>query len=129
MIQKLKSKKGFTLAELLIVIAIIGVLVAIAIPVFSSQLDNAKAAVDDANLRSATSMAIVDFMTTYPDGNGGEVSYHAFQKTVGETTNIKVTTATALDGYTECKGSLSTNKIMNISIGTGGTVVTSKWTS
>ena len=34
-----RSKKGFTLAELLIVVAIIGVLVAISIPIFSEQLD------------------------------------------------------------------------------------------
>ena len=34
-----KNKKCFTLAELLIVVAIIGVLVAISIPIFSSQLE------------------------------------------------------------------------------------------
>ena len=34
-----KNNKGFTLAELLIVVAIIAVLVAIAIPVFTSQLE------------------------------------------------------------------------------------------
>ncbi|MEG2989577.1 MAG: prepilin-type N-terminal cleavage/methylation domain-containing protein, partial [Oscillospiraceae bacterium] len=62
MIQKIKSKKGFTLAELLIVIAIIGVLVAIAIPVFGSQLTKANTAVDDANKRSAQSMATVEYM-------------------------------------------------------------------
>lgn len=33
-----KNKQGFTLAELLIVVAIIAVLVAISIPIFSSQL-------------------------------------------------------------------------------------------
>ncbi|MEG0824805.1 MAG: type II secretion system protein [Oscillospiraceae bacterium] len=59
MIQKIKSKKGFTLAELLIVIAIIGVLIAIAIPVFGSQLKNAQDAVADSDKRAAQSMAVV----------------------------------------------------------------------
>ena len=47
------NKKGFTLAELLIVVAIIAVLVAIAIPVFTSQLEKAREATDAANLRAA----------------------------------------------------------------------------
>ena len=34
-----ENKKGFTLAELLIVVAIIAVLVAISIPIFTSQLE------------------------------------------------------------------------------------------
>lgn len=49
----LKSKKGFTLAELLIVVAIIGVLVAISIPIFTSQLEKAREATDLANIRAA----------------------------------------------------------------------------
>ena len=48
-----KNNKGFTLAELLIVVAIIAVLVAIAIPVFTSQLEKSKEATDQANIRSA----------------------------------------------------------------------------
>lgn len=48
-----KNNKGFTLAELLIVVAIIAVLVAIAIPVFTSQLEKAREATDKANLRAA----------------------------------------------------------------------------
>ena len=48
-----KNNKGFTLAELLIVVAIIAVLVAIAIPVFSSQLEKSREATDIANIRSA----------------------------------------------------------------------------
>ena len=42
----LNKKKGFTLAELLIVIAIIGVLVGIAIPVLNSQLEKSRKAKD-----------------------------------------------------------------------------------
>lgn len=51
--EKLKRRGGFTLAELLIVVAIIAVLVAIAIPVFSSELEKAREAVDAANIRAA----------------------------------------------------------------------------
>lgn len=46
------NKKGFTLIEMLAVIAIIAVLVAIVIPTVSSTTTKAEAAVDAANLRS-----------------------------------------------------------------------------
>lgn len=48
-----KNEKGFTLAELLIVVAIIGVLVAISIPIFTTQLEKAREATDAANIRAA----------------------------------------------------------------------------
>lgn len=48
-----ENKKGFTLAELLIVVAIIAVLVAISIPIFTSQLEKSREAVDLANIRAA----------------------------------------------------------------------------
>lgn len=48
-----QNKNGFTLMEMLIVIAIIAVLIAVAIPVFASQLEKAREATDFANVRSA----------------------------------------------------------------------------
>ena len=48
-----ENKKGFTLAELLIVVAIIAVLVAISIPIFTGQLNKAREATDAANIRAA----------------------------------------------------------------------------
>ena len=48
-----QNRKGFTLAEVLIVVAIIAVLVAIAIPVFTKQLEKSRESVDFANMRSA----------------------------------------------------------------------------
>ena len=54
MVKKIMNENdGFTLAELLIVVAIIGVLVAISIPIFSSQLEKSREATDLANVRSA----------------------------------------------------------------------------
>ena len=48
----MKNKKGFTLIEMLVVIAIIAVLVSVIIPTVTSATDKAKAATDAANLRS-----------------------------------------------------------------------------
>ena len=51
--RKLQSKKGFTLAELLIVVAIIAILVAIGIPAFSTAMERSRETVDLANIRAA----------------------------------------------------------------------------
>ena len=48
----MKNRKGFTLMEMLIVVAIIAILVIIAIPTFNSALAKARAATDVANIRS-----------------------------------------------------------------------------
>ncbi len=58
-----RKTNGFTLAELLIVVAIIAVLVAISIPIFTSQLEKARQATDKANARSAYAAATADWMT------------------------------------------------------------------
>ena len=62
-LNKKLNKKGFTLAELLIVIAILAVLVAIAVPIFSTQLQKAKEARDSANIRSVKAAAITLILT------------------------------------------------------------------
>ncbi len=64
-----KNNKGFTLAELLIVVAIIAVLVAIAIPVFTSQLEKSRDAVTVSNLRSAYAEAQAAYLTGSSGGN------------------------------------------------------------
>lgn len=64
MLKKLrKNKKGFTLAELLIVVAIIGVLVAISIPIFTSQLEKSRDAVTLSNIRAAYAEAQSSYLT------------------------------------------------------------------
>lgn len=61
--KKLKSKKGFTLMEMLIVIAIIVILLAIAIPSFNNSLNKAKTTADEANVRSYYAEIMVKNMT------------------------------------------------------------------
>lgn len=56
-------KKGFTLAELLVVVAIIAVLVAISIPVFTSQLHKARVATDWASLRALYAEIQTEYIT------------------------------------------------------------------
>ena len=53
-----KEKRGFTLAELLVVVAIIGVLVAISIPIFTTQLEKARRSVDLYNARAVESVLV-----------------------------------------------------------------------
>ena len=52
MFKKLSKKKGFTLMEMMIVVAIVAIMIAIIVPTFKSALDRAHAAADEANLRA-----------------------------------------------------------------------------
>ena len=73
MLKKITNKKdGFTLAELLIVVAIIAVLTAIAIPVFTSQLEKAREATDMSNLRAAYAEVATEYLA-----NGATKPYYA----------------------------------------------------
>lgn len=58
-----KNNKGFTLAELLIVVAIIAVLVAIAIPVFNAQLEKSRDSVTASNARAKYAEAAAQLLS------------------------------------------------------------------
>lgn len=70
---KKNRNKGFTLGELLIVVAIIGVLVAISIPIFTSQLEKAREATDAANIRSQYAEVMVEAITDGGDVDGKDM--------------------------------------------------------
>ena len=82
----MKNRKGFTLAELLIVVAIIGVLVAVSIPIFSAQLDKAKIATNKANMRAARAAASVQFYEDLADAKlGGDAfAYYHYDTATGK---------------------------------------------
>ncbi len=63
LMKKMNERKGFTLAELLIVVAIIAVLVAVAIPVFTAQLNKARLATATANARSEYAAFAASYLT------------------------------------------------------------------
>ena len=71
--KKINERKGFTLAELLVVVAIIGILVAVSIPIFTSQLEKAREATDLSNMRAAKAAAVVVVL----DGNTDDTIYKA----------------------------------------------------
>jgi prepilin-type N-terminal cleavage/methylation domain-containing protein len=95
---------GFTLAELLIVVAIIGILVAVSIPIFSSQMEKARIATDKANVRSAKAAAIADYLST---GKSDSQMYY-YDAATGTVTTDE-TAAKAFTGYGKSSKELGTD--------------------
>ena len=60
---KISKRGGFTLAELLVVVAIIAILVAVSIPIFSGKLNEARENTDAANLRAAKAAGVTYYLT------------------------------------------------------------------
>ncbi len=61
--KKRKSQGGFTLVEMLIVVAVIAILIAVSIPMVTSTLEKSRVAVDQANERDAQSLAAAWYLT------------------------------------------------------------------
>ena len=72
MLKKLQDKKGFTLVELMIVVVIMGILVAVAIPIYNSATKNAKLKSCDANKRVIEENLSAYIMT---GNDGGEFTF------------------------------------------------------
>jgi len=70
LMEKFHSSKGFTLIEMLIVVAIISILIAISIPVVNQSLERAREATDAANERSFKAELMVSYLMGTVDSNG-----------------------------------------------------------
>ncbi|MGN0721327.1 MAG: type II secretion system protein [Anaerovoracaceae bacterium] len=86
------TKKGFTLAELLIVVAILAILVAVSIPIFTGKLDAAREATDNANVRAAKAAAVAYYLDANAQGSDTAVAY------IYDAENGKILTAALGDG-------------------------------
>lgn len=99
--RKMKNKKGFTLMEMLIVVAIIAILIAIAIPTFASSLNKARVATDEANIRSGYASVMTDVLTdeNYSVEGGTAVKATYKLNKDGSVTKIAGDTTTAANPY------------------------------
>ena len=65
---KRRNSKGFTLGEVLLVVAIISALTAIGIPSLMKEIDKAKLRVDQAHVQEAVSMATSQYAADHTEG-------------------------------------------------------------
>lgn len=145
---KLKDHGGFTLIEMLIVVAIIAILVAIAVPMVNRALESAREATDEANMRAALGIAMADYMMGDDDngtnpGDGvltsdvssdQEAWYIVASPATGESKNGYLTTTPPTAGKGYGKGTTlgadpkdHTNQYVKITVAKDTGVVTAVW--
>ena len=104
MIKRVREDRGgFTLAELLVVVAIVAVLVAIAVPVFTSSMDSANKATEYANIRSVRAAGVTEILagTTAGLSKTGPWNATAAVDAKGNITNLTIGDGAATkEGYT-----------------------------
>ena len=104
--KRTKNSKGFTLMEMLIVVAIIAVLVAIAIPTFNSSLNKARVATDEANIRSGYASVMSEIMLNQVDDPTNTTTAITYWLLKDGTVEMGPNN-TAVEGAYVCKGDSS----------------------
>lgn len=78
-VKKINNKKGFTLVELVVVIAILGILAAVAVPKFVQSKDKAENAARDATVRTLNGAVAMYLATDKPEADLKTSGITAFQ--------------------------------------------------
>lgn len=116
--RKMKNKKGFTLMEMLIVVAIIAILIAIAIPTFANSLNKARVATDEANIRSGYASVMTDvLMDDNHSVEGGTTGTFKLNKD-GSVTKITTAGQNAADPYTTVGKNDTATEVAGVDVGT-----------
>lgn len=95
---KLKKQGGFTMVELLIVVAIIAILVAVSIPMLNSALEKSRHAVDQANVRDAIALASIEYVTSPEDFDSTTATEYTYYVDANHQGYLVKTGETAPDG-------------------------------
>lgn len=127
-----RQTQGFTLAELLIVVAIIAVLVSISIPIFTTLQERARESTDLANVRGAYT-EVLQYVISEDKAPTGNVTYAGgvwkttvslTQKKAGWQSKVPITVGGITSGATG--GSNSTGTWLGIPTATGTCTITCK---
>lgn len=120
---KLKNKGGFTLVEMLIVVAIIAILISISIPLIGNALEKAREATDEANMRAAAGAITIGYLSG--DVSSDTAYYYTINKSEGTLTSNNPSDVTIKYGKGTAKGADKADRAgkgIKIQISEGGSV-------